>query len=74
LLFAGTAMANSERFVKTVDKFEAIPNAQQGTDHLDEAHDFFPKGAIAFFAAMLVGFALIWAGLYVLMVQRQFHP
>jgi hypothetical protein len=64
--------------VNTTDKVEEIPIAtqslEQSADHQEDAHDFFPKGAIAFFAAMLVGFALIWAGLYALMVQRQFHP
>lgn len=33
--------------------------------------DFFPKGAIAFFIAMLVGFGLIWLGMYLLLVHRQ---
>lgn len=33
--------------------------------------EFFPKGAIAFFATMLGGFALIWLGMYMLMVHRQ---
>jgi len=33
--------------------------------------EFFPKGAIAFFAAMLVGFGLIWLGMYALLVHRQ---
>jgi hypothetical protein len=33
--------------------------------------DFFPKGAIAFFVAVIAGFGLIWLGLYLLLVQRQ---
>jgi hypothetical protein len=33
--------------------------------------EFYPKGAIAFFAAMLGAFALIWLGMYVLLVHRQ---
>ena len=60
--------------MKTIEKSAEIPITQQGAVQPDKAHDFFPKGAIAFFTAMLIGFALIWAGLYVLMVQRQFHP
>jgi len=32
--------------------------------------EFFPKGAIAFFASMLIGFGLIWLGMYLLMVHR----
>lgn len=35
------------------------------------AEEFFPKGAIAFFVTMLGGFALIWLGMYVLLVHRQ---
>jgi hypothetical protein len=38
------------------------------------SEEFFPKGAIAFFIALLVGFSMIWAGVYMLMVHRQFHP
>ena len=37
-----------------------------------ETGEFFPKGAIAFFAAMLIGFGLIWLGMYLLLVLRQF--
>jgi len=33
--------------------------------------EFYPKGAIAFFATMLGAFALIWLGMYVLLVHRQ---
>ncbi|HTQ58705.1 MAG TPA: hypothetical protein VMI32_00655 [Candidatus Solibacter sp.] len=33
---------------------------------------FFPKGAIAFFVLMIAGFGLIWLGIYLLLVQRQF--
>ena len=33
--------------------------------------EFFPKGAIAFFAAMLGGFGLIWLGMYWLMVKGE---
>jgi hypothetical protein len=33
--------------------------------------EFFPKGAIAFFVTMLIGFALIWLGMYVVMVHRR---
>jgi len=37
----------------------------------DAQDEFFPKGAIAFFASMLIGFGLIWLGMYLLMVHRQ---
>lgn len=33
--------------------------------------DFFPRGAIAFFALMIVGFGLIWLGIYLLLLHRQ---
>ncbi len=33
--------------------------------------DFFPRGAIAFFALMIVGFGLIWLGIYFLLLHRQ---
>ena len=33
---------------------------------------FFPKGAIAFFILMLLGFAAIWGGVYALAIHRQF--
>jgi hypothetical protein len=32
--------------------------------------EFFPKGAIAFFAALLVFFALVWLLFYALMIHR----
>ena len=60
--------------MKTIEKVHEVPLTPQDATIPHETHDFFPKGAIAFFAAMLIGFALIWAGLYVLMVHREFHP
>ncbi len=47
----------------------------KGTRAMDsnEAQEFFPRGAIAFFISLLVGFALIWAGVYMLMFHREFH-
>ncbi len=38
---------------------------------LNSNDEFVPQGAIAFFVAMLIAFAVIWAGLYLLLVQRQ---
>ena len=32
---------------------------------------FFPRGAVAFFAAMIVFFAAVWLGLYALLLHRQ---
>jgi hypothetical protein len=33
--------------------------------------NFFPRGAIAFFVLMIVGFGLIWLGIYLLLLYRQ---
>ena len=32
--------------------------------------EFYPRGAIAFFAAMIAFFAAIWLALYALMIHR----
>ena len=40
------------------------------TDGADKNSEFFPKGAVAFFAAMLVFFSAGWLALYALMVHR----
>lgn len=37
------------------------------------ANDFFPRGAVAFFVALLVSFAAIWFGVYALMMARSGH-
>lgn len=36
-----------------------------------EEDAFVPRGAIAFFVAMLVAFAVIWLGMYEILVVRQ---
>jgi hypothetical protein len=36
----------------------------------DKEAEFFPRGAIAFFAAMLVFFSAVWLGFYALMIHR----
>ncbi len=48
--------------------------AQPEETTASKSEDFFPRGAIAFFVSLIIGFGLIWAGLFYLMVQRQFHP
>jgi hypothetical protein len=35
--------------------------------------DFFPRGAIAFFVALIVGYAALWLGVYALMMTRAVH-
>jgi hypothetical protein len=44
-----------------------------GATRSTEPEEFFPKGAIAFFVSLMAGFALIWGGIYLLMLHRQFH-
>jgi hypothetical protein len=34
-------------------------------------NEFFPRGAIAFFVAMIVCYGIIWLGIYLLLVHRQ---
>jgi hypothetical protein len=36
----------------------------------DKEEEFFPRGAVAFFAAMLVFFAAVWLAFYALMIHR----
>ena len=36
----------------------------------DPRKEFFPRGAVAFFAAMLAFFAVVWGLLFALMVHR----
>ncbi|MFL5451409.1 MAG: hypothetical protein ACJ78V_05840 [Myxococcales bacterium] len=38
--------------------------------HEDRTESFHPTGAIAFFAAMTVFFAVVWLALYALMIYR----
>lgn len=33
-------------------------------------NEFFPKGAIAFFLAMIAFFSVVWLGIYALMLSR----
>jgi hypothetical protein len=40
----------------------------QGTDHFDSS--FRPKGAIAFFIALVITGLVIWFGIYFLMLER----
>jgi len=40
-------------------------------DPKSTGEDFFPRGAIAFFAAMIAAYGLIWLGIYFLLLHRQ---
>jgi hypothetical protein len=46
--------------------YESVLVAEQP----DRDQAFFPKGAIAFFAAMLVFFSAVWLFFYALMIHR----
>ncbi len=40
-------------------------------DPVPSEEDFFPRGAIAFFAAVLFSYGLIWLGIFLLLIHRQ---
>ena len=71
---APATMPNSlgENMAPKVDHEEIVSSHRKATTSSES--EFFPKGAIAFFVSLMIGFALIWAGVYMLMVHRQFHP
>jgi hypothetical protein len=39
-------------------------------DQPEKQPEFFPRGAIAFFAAMIVFFSAVWLFFYALMIRR----
>jgi hypothetical protein len=39
-------------------------------EKISEAEEFFPKGAIVFFAGLLAFFTAVWLGLYAIMAAR----
>ncbi len=41
---------------------------------IERDEQFVPKGAVAFFALMLLSFGLIWLAMYWLMIYRQMTP
>jgi hypothetical protein len=40
-------------------------------DFVATEKEFFPRGAIAFFASMILVYGLIWLGIYFLLLHRQ---
>src|SRR4051794_35226268 len=50
------------------DLLSFVPGGDMG--HEDRTEAFYPTGAIAFFAAMTVFFAVVWLALYALMIYR----
>jgi hypothetical protein len=57
----------------TIVNREVIVSSQEKAEASTQP-EFVPKGAVAFFAGLIIGFAIIWGGVYMLMVHRQFHP
>jgi len=45
-----------------------MPDSKQS---LRDQPEFFPKGAVAFFFATMIGFTVIWLALYWLLAFRQ---
>ncbi len=37
----------------------------------DSEKEFFPRGAIAFFAAVICSYGLIWLAIFLLLIHRQ---
>ncbi len=40
-------------------------------DSANSEKEFFPRGAIAFFAAVIGSYGLIWLGIFLLLIHRQ---
>jgi hypothetical protein len=59
--------------MKAAGSFEEIQPAELNPEMQAEGEEFYPRGAIAFFVAMLIGFGIIWGGLYMVMVHRALH-
>lgn len=55
--------------VSMTDRSASQLDPTQRSVNFDESQ-FFPKGAIAFFVGMLLFFAVIWLGVYALMIFR----
>jgi len=68
--FRGTAGSRSGRnLVRDGERSGGMD--QKGKEEvLNKNQEFFPKGAIAFFVTMMAGFALIWLGMYWMLVHR----
>jgi hypothetical protein len=58
---------NDLQHILRSDEGEAIVNDDPKTSD----GDFFPRGAIAFFAAMVAAYGLIWLAIYFLLLHRQ---
>ena len=59
--------------MKAAGNYQEIQQAKDTPESQVEAEEFYPKGAIAFFVSMLIGFGIIWGALYMMMVHRALH-
>jgi hypothetical protein len=59
--------------MKVAGSFEEIEQVGDHPEMQAEGEEFYPKGAIAFFVSMLIGFGLIWGALYMVIVHRALH-
>lgn len=59
--------------MKVDGAFEDTQRAKHIPEMRVEEEEFYPRGAIAFFVSMLVGFGVIWGCLYMMMVHRALH-
>jgi len=59
------------KFPPILSSYSNSPEGRSVSEPAKNPTDFFPKGAIAFFVAMLAAFGLIWFGMYLLLVHRQ---
>jgi hypothetical protein len=62
-----------EKTMKASGSFEEIQPIEHDSEMQAEGEEFYPKGAIAFFVSMLIGFGIIWGALYMVMVHRALH-
>ena len=57
-------------FTKTTFKKKGIASVPK-VDSGPAEGEFFPRGAIAFFVAMIAAYGLIWLAIYFLLLHRQ---
>ena len=59
--------------MKAAGDYEEVQQLEDNREMQTEGEEFYPRGAIAFFVSMLIGFGLIWGALYMTMVHRALH-
>jgi len=59
--------------MKSAANYDEPQHAVGNRESQADGEEFYPKGAIAFFVSMLIGFGVIWGILYMMMVHRALH-